>query len=59
VPARANGQPALAVYAENDEHEAYGLMMFAIDGTRIAGITGFARRPDLFIRLGLQVTLSG
>lgn len=60
VAARANGQPALAAYAENDErgeHEAYGVMVFAIDGTRIAGITGFAQRPDLFRRLGLPVAL--
>ena len=60
VPARANGQPALAAYAENDksgDHEAYGVMVFAIDGTRIAGITGFPQRPDLFRRLGLPVAL--
>jgi RNA polymerase sigma-70 factor (ECF subfamily) len=58
VPCRANGQPALAAYA--DEHgggrfDAYGLMVFAIDGKSIAGIVGFARRPDLFTRLGLPV----
>ena len=60
VAARANGQPARAAYAQNDEsgeHEAYGVMVFAIDGTRIAGITGFPRQPDLFLRLGLPVTL--
>jgi RNA polymerase sigma-70 factor (ECF subfamily) len=58
VPARANGQPALAAYAQHDatgEHEAYGVMVFAIDGDRIAGITGFARQPELFPRLGLPV----
>ena len=60
VPARANGQPVLAAYAENDdgEHEAYGVMVFAIEGTRIAGITGFPQRPDLFLRLGLPVALT-
>jgi RNA polymerase sigma-70 factor (ECF subfamily) len=61
VPARANGQPALAAYAENDEsgeHEAYGVMVFAVDGARIAGITGFPQRPDLFRRLGLPIALS-
>jgi RNA polymerase sigma-70 factor (ECF subfamily) len=59
-PARANGQPALAAYAENDEtgeHEAYGVMVFAIDGDRIAGITGFARQPALFLRLGLPLAV--
>jgi len=55
VPARANGQPALAAYAPDEEgvRRAYGLMVFAIEGERITGITGFARRPDLFTRLGL------
>jgi RNA polymerase sigma-70 factor (ECF subfamily) len=60
VPARANGQPALAAYAERDDsgaHEAYGVMVFAIDGASIAGITGFPQRPDLFHRLGLPVVL--
>ena len=59
-PARANGQPALAAYA--DEHEdgrfdAYGLMVFAIGGDTIVGITGFPRQPELFARLGLPVRL--
>jgi RNA polymerase sigma-70 factor, ECF subfamily len=59
-PARANGQPALAAYARPDaarEHRAYGVMVFAIAGDRIAGITGFAERPDLFERLGLPEVL--
>ena len=59
-PARANGQPALAAYAVDDAtggHRAYGLMVFAIAGERIAGITGFPDRPDLFERLGLPVSL--
>jgi RNA polymerase sigma-70 factor, ECF subfamily len=59
-PARANGQPALAAYAEDDrtgEHRAYGLMVFAIAGDRIAAITGFPDRPDLCERLGLPVAL--
>jgi len=58
VAARANGQPAMAAYARNattGEHEAYGVMVFAIDGERIAGITGFARQPALFPRFGLSV----
>ena len=40
---RANGQPALAAYVQESPAEpfrAYGLMIFAIDGERIAGITG-------------------
>ena len=60
VSARANGQPALAAFADEngDGHlDAYGLMVFAIDGDTIAGITGFPRRPDLFARLGLPVRL--
>jgi RNA polymerase sigma-70 factor (ECF subfamily) len=56
VPRRANGQPALAAYAKSPEtgaYEAYGVMVFAIDGERIAGITGFPRQLELFSRLGL------
>jgi RNA polymerase sigma-70 factor (ECF subfamily) len=48
---RANGQPALAAYVQESPAEpfhAYGIMVFAVDGDRIAGITGFAGYPDLF-----------
>jgi RNA polymerase sigma-70 factor (ECF subfamily) len=61
LPARANGQPALAAYAEDETsggYPAYGVMVFAIGGERITGITGFPRRPELFARLGLPVELS-
>ncbi len=61
VPARANGQPALAAYAQEEDggaHAAYGVMVFAIEGERIAGITGFPRQPDLFTRLGLPTGLA-
>jgi len=61
VPRRANGQPALAAYAESPNagaYEAYGVMVFAIDGERIAGITGFARQLELFARLGLPAEIS-
>jgi RNA polymerase sigma-70 factor, ECF subfamily len=51
---RANGQPALAAYADG---EAYGLMIFAIDGEQIAGITGFPQREALFERHGLPTSL--
>jgi RNA polymerase sigma-70 factor (ECF subfamily) len=52
-PVRANGQPALAAYLEG---EAYGIMVFAVDGERIAGITGFAGYPELFPRFDLPLT---
>lgn len=60
VPARANGQPALAAYAQSGghrDHDAYGVMVFAVRGDRIAGITGFPQQPDLFARLGLPTTI--
>jgi RNA polymerase sigma-70 factor (ECF subfamily) len=60
VETRANGQPALASYADEDAigtHDAYGLMVFAIRGQRIAGITGFPRQPELFDQFGLPLTL--
>jgi RNA polymerase sigma-70 factor, ECF subfamily len=62
VSRRANGQPALAAYAENPatgEHEAYGVMVFAIDGDQIAGITGFPRQLELFGRFGLPAEIAG
>jgi RNA polymerase sigma-70 factor (TIGR02960 family) len=45
VPTAANRQPALAAYAwEEDagENRAYGVMVFAFDGSAISGIVGFA-----------------
>lgn len=59
VQTRANGQPALASYADEDDtgtHDAYGVMVFAIRGDLIAGITGFPRQPELFTQLGLGLT---
>jgi RNA polymerase sigma-70 factor, ECF subfamily len=61
VEARANGQPALAAYAEDPEdgvRRAYGIMVFACAGDRIAGITGFPQ-PALFPRLGLAEVIGG
>jgi RNA polymerase sigma-70 factor (ECF subfamily) len=61
VATRANGQPTLAAYADEQGDgvfDAYGVMVFAIRGDRIDGITGFARRPALFTRLGLPTRLS-
>jgi RNA polymerase sigma-70 factor (ECF subfamily) len=59
LPARANGQPALAAYMEDEagSFQAYGVMVFALDGDQIASITGFAGYPELFPELGLPVAL--
>ena len=51
---RAGGQPALASYADG---EAYGVMVFALRGDRIAGITGFPHDLELFRQLGLPARL--
>jgi len=61
ISTRANGQPALAAYADERGEgvfDAYGVMVFAIRGERIDGITGFARQPALFARLGLPPVLT-
>jgi RNA polymerase sigma-70 factor (ECF subfamily) len=61
LAARANGQPALAAYAEDEPvgtYRAYGVMVFAIEGDKIVGITGFARQPELFVRLGLPIEVT-
>jgi RNA polymerase sigma-70 factor (ECF subfamily) len=61
IPTRANGQPALAAYAQEHDggtHGAYGVMVFAVEGDRITGITGFPRQPELFSRLGLPTELA-
>jgi RNA polymerase sigma-70 factor, ECF subfamily len=50
VPTRANAQPALAAYVRDPTdgvHRAYGVMVFALRGERIAGIVGFAD-PTVF-----------
>jgi RNA polymerase sigma-70 factor (ECF subfamily) len=57
---RANGQPTLAAYvqeAAGEPSRAYGLMVFAVEGDRIAGITGFAGYPELFPVFGLPAAL--
>jgi RNA polymerase sigma-70 factor (ECF subfamily) len=54
APTRANGQPALAAYFDG---EAYGVMVFALDGEMVTSITGFAGYPELFPRLGLPSSL--
>ena len=60
VQVRANGQPGVASYADEHDtgtHDAYGVMVFAIQGKRIASITGFPRDASLFTQLGLDTTL--
>jgi len=54
VPTRANGQPAVAAYMDG---EAYGVMVFALEGESVASITGFAGYPELFPELGLPLEL--
>jgi RNA polymerase sigma-70 factor, ECF subfamily len=59
-PTRANGQPTLAAYVQESGGEpfrAYGIMVFAVEGNRIAGITGFAGYPELFPAFGLPAEL--
>jgi RNA polymerase sigma-70 factor (ECF subfamily) len=59
-PTQANGQPTLAAYVQESPGEpfrAYGLMVFALDGDRIAGITGFAGYPELFPVFDLPVEI--
>ena len=59
VEVRANRQPGLASYADEHNtgtHNAYGVMVLAIQGDRIAGITGFPRDASLFTRFGLDTT---
>ena len=59
VPSRANRQPALAAYVHDAGGglSAYGLMVFAVRGDAIAGLTGFAEQPELFTALGLDTHL--
>ncbi|HKF15349.1 MAG TPA: RNA polymerase subunit sigma-70 [Gaiellaceae bacterium] len=57
---RSNGQPALAAYvqeAPGEPFRAYGVMVLAVEGDRIAGITGFAGYPELYPLFGLPATI--
>jgi RNA polymerase sigma-70 factor (ECF subfamily) len=60
VPTRANTQPALAAFVQDPPEpgfHAYGIMVFALEGDRIAGITGFAEYPELFPLFDLPAVL--
>jgi RNA polymerase sigma-70 factor (ECF subfamily) len=58
VPTRANGQPALVVYGRVGDggHEAYGVQVLTLIGTRIARITAF-NDPSLVPTFGLAPVL--
>jgi hypothetical protein len=61
IPTRASGQPIFACYADEHatgEHAAYGVMVFALRGDRIAGITGFPQDKELFEQLGAPLALT-
>jgi RNA polymerase sigma-70 factor (ECF subfamily) len=60
VPTRANGQPAVAAYLDDEAgaFQAYGIMVFALEGDAVASITGFAGYPELFPELGLSRALT-
>jgi len=60
APTRANGQPALAAYLEDEAgvFRAYGVMVFALEEEAVASITGFADAA-LFAALGLPPHLEG
>ncbi|MGH3130640.1 MAG: sigma-70 family RNA polymerase sigma factor [Gaiellaceae bacterium] len=59
VETRANGRPALAAYAADEEgvYRPYGLMVLTIDGEAISAITGFLEQ-GLFDAFGLPATLA-
>ena len=61
VPTRANAQPAVAAYMDDGSgvFQAYGVMVFALEGEAVASITGFAGYPELFPELGLPLALDG
>jgi RNA polymerase sigma-70 factor (ECF subfamily) len=61
VETRCNGQPAVAAYlaGEDGAFHAYGVMVFALAGTAITSITGFAGYPALVPRFGLPDSIPG
>jgi RNA polymerase sigma-70 factor, ECF subfamily len=60
VQTSANRQPAFAAYFSDppgSPFRAYGVMVFALDGEAIVGVTGFAGYPQLMPALGLPEAL--
>jgi RNA polymerase sigma-70 factor (TIGR02960 family) len=59
LPARANAQPALVVYAhtDDDRYEAYGVQVLTLIGARISRITSF-NDPSLVPTFGLAPALT-
>jgi RNA polymerase sigma-70 factor (ECF subfamily) len=59
VPTRANGQPALVVYARagDNRYEAYGVQVLTLIGARIGRITAF-NDPSLVPTFGLAPALA-
>jgi RNA polymerase sigma-70 factor (TIGR02960 family) len=60
VPISANGQPAVAYWALNDEtgrHEAMAIDVLTLEGDRVKEITAFIN-PGLFPRFGLPSELA-
>jgi RNA polymerase sigma-70 factor (ECF subfamily) len=61
IDARANGQPTLVSYAHeagSGAWRAYGVMVLAIQGSRICGFTGFPNDLELFRQLDLPFSRS-
>jgi RNA polymerase sigma-70 factor (ECF subfamily) len=61
LPSSANRQPALAAYLRDPDDgvsRGYGVMVLALAGDAITGITGFAGYPRLIAELGLPAELS-
>jgi hypothetical protein len=61
VAAAANRQPALAAYwakVPGERFHVYGVMVFALEGEAVVGITGFAGYPQLLPALGLREELA-
>ena len=60
VPTSANRQPALAAYFSDPPgapFRGYGVMVLALEGDTIVGITGFAGYPQLMPALGLPESI--
>ena len=58
-PHRARRDESKRPTCARADGSAYGVMVFAVQGGEIAGITGFAGRPELFDQLGFARELVG